>query len=204
MVSSSNLSRCLQGGILLSLLYASVATALTEFSADLNYYDRNDSVVATGRLYVTDDLSREERSQGERQEVRITNLFRGVTTLYDPATGEYQLTGEMEVVPRNPVRFCAETPLLACGYQQHEQIAGRSVERWGAELGFMGVNLKVIAWYDPELHYPLRVALESGGYQELSNVEVGRLPSALFTLPFGAVEVDRVVGVEIDYFSISP
>ena len=104
-------------------------------------------------------------------------------------------------MPRNPVRFCAEVPLLACGFQGNERIDGVETQRWGAEFGLGELGMSAVAWYDPQLQYPVRVELQGSGVRQLSNIEVERVPSALFSIPFNVRRVERVKGVEIDYFS---
>lgn len=201
---SRNRTQLWKGALLLSLLIPSVAAALTEFSADLTYYDRENRAVVSGRLYVTDDAIREERQRGGAEEVRIIDLFRGTTTVVDPQRSEFELRNEVLVLPRNPVQFCSEAPLLVCQFQQQEWIDGRSTERWAADLGFTGFNITVTAWYDPQIQYPVRVQLDSGGYLQLSGIESERQPSALFSLPFGSSRVPKVEGVEIENFSVWP
>ncbi len=181
-----------------------MVSALTEFSADLTYYDRENRAVASGRLYVSNDAIREERQRGEAREIRITDLFRSTTTVIDPLRSEFELRNEVLVLPRNPVQFCAEAPLLVCQFQQQEWVEGRQTERWAADLGFTGFNITVTAWYDPQIQYPVRVQLDSGGYMQLTAIEPGRQPSALFSLPFGSNRVARVEGIEIENFSVWP
>ncbi len=185
-------------------LLPAVAVALTEFSADLTYYDQRQQAVVTGRLYVSDTAIREERQRGGRAEVRITDLFRGTTSVLDPQLGEFQQRDEVVAVPRNPLQFCAEAPLLVCEFQQQESVDGRNTERWSADLGFAGFNIRVTAWYDPQIQYPVRLLLESGGSLQLSNIESGRQPSALFSLPFGSRRVPAVEGVRIEHFAVWP
>ncbi len=170
--------------------------ALAEFSADLIYYDADDQEVARGRLYVSDDAVREERSRGKEREVRITDHFRGVTTVIDPVRERYYQT-ERSALPRNPARFCEQMMLLECGYQKDEEIDGVAVERWGAELGLPGISLQLLAWYSPQLHYPVMVELEGSGRRRLSNIQLGRIPSSLFVIPFRAEPVEPFEGVKL-------
>ena len=190
--------------LLLSLLIPSQAIALTEFSANIHYYDQQQQAVASGRLYVTDDAIREERQRGSAEEVRITDLFRGTTTVLNPQSGEFELLEEVVAVPRNPHRFCSEAPLLVCQFQQQDWVDGRETERWTADLGFAGLNITVTAWYDPQIQYPVRLQLDNGGYLQLSNIEPGRQPSRLFSLPFGSKRVSTVEGVKLEQFSVWP
>ncbi len=174
------------------------AQALTEFSADLAYFDSDSQVVVTGRIYVTDDAIREERHKGEQREVRIVDLFRGITTVIDPVAGEYSQQ-EAFAIPRNPSLFCDEMQLFSCGYQFDEAVGGTVASRWGADFGIGEFSIGVTAWYDPDLQYPIRIEVDGGGIRQLSQVEVGRLPSSLFTIPFDVKRVDHVEGVRIEH-----
>jgi len=173
---------------LLSCGWGASAAALTEFSADIRYL--NDAVpTAEGRLYVSDHTIREERQNDKRREVRITDLYQGVLYVLDPQRGEYHQQ-QAYPVPRNPQAFCAEMMLAECGFQATEAQMGRQTERWAAELGFGELSFGVVAWYDPEIQYPVRIKLNSGIVQELSNIEQGRLSSALFSIPFHYRQVE--------------
>ena len=167
---------------LLTLGWGASATALTEFSADIRYL--NDAVpTVEGRLYVTDHAIREERKSEKGREIRITDLYRGVMYVLDPQQSEYHQQ-QAYPIPRNPQAFCAEMLLAECGFRATEGQMGRKTERWAAELGFGALNFGVVAWYDPEIQYPVRIELDSGIVQELGNIERDRLSSALFSIPF--------------------
>ncbi len=194
--------RALSG--LLTLFLCQGAAALTEFSADITYYDREMATLATGRIYVSDLAIREERQKGARREVRITDLFQGTTTILDPQRGEYQVLQELLVLPRNPLRFCADSPLLICEFERREQVDGRQTERWRAGFGVAGFDITITAWYDPLIQYPTRLQLERGEWMQLSNIEIGRLPSKWFSLPFDSSQVERVEGVGAGPFSVLP
>lgn len=178
--------------------------ALTEFSADITYQRAEQREPLHGRLYVTDDVIREERYQGQQQEIRIIDLFRGVTLRIDPHREEYQQQDEVLSLPRNPALFCAEMPLLACGFERVERIAERETERWSAEMGISGLSIEITAWYDPQIQYPLRLRLGNGDTLQLSNIEIGRLPSSLFTLPFHLRRVAELEQPQTGGFSIFP
>lgn len=169
----------------------SAAEALTEFSADVTYFDNHNTPLFTGRLFVGNDAVREERSSSDEKEVRITDLFRGVTYVLNPQAEEYHQE-EALPVPRNPARFCAEMMLLDCGLKSREEIGGRGTERWEAELGFGELSLGVIAWYDQNIQYPVRIELKDGASQQLSNIQIIRPSSALFSIPFNYRRVEQV------------
>lgn len=160
--------------------------------------------MANGRLYVTDDLIREDRQAEGREEIRITDLFRGTTTIFDPQLRQFQLQRETISLPRNPLQFCTETPLIYCSFEQQEVMLGRETERWGAEVGLGEWGLRLTAWYDPQIQYPLRLQLAESGSLELKNIQVARLPSSLFTLPFDAERVEKVQGVALAPFALWP
>ncbi len=162
-----------------------MAEALTEFSADLTYLDSHNRAIHTGRLFVSNDAVREERrgQDGSEAEIRITDLFRGVMYVLNPERGEYYQQ-EATPIPRDPASFCAEMALLLCGFQSEEELMGKWTERWGAEFGLGELSIGVVAWYDPEIQYPLRIELNRDSSMQLSNVETGRLSSSLFSIPF--------------------
>ncbi|MBT4329886.1 MAG: hypothetical protein HOD58_08165 [Gammaproteobacteria bacterium] len=192
---------------LLLTLFSASTLALTEFSADVTYLDAAQNHQRYGRLYVSDDAIREERYHEVDQkayEVKIIDLFRGVTLRADLQRGEYQQLNEVVTMPRNPAQFCAEAPLLSCGFQQRERLQQRVVERWAAELGFSSLSIEITAWYDPEIQYPVRLQMSDGETLQLSNVEVGRLPSATFSLPFDLRRVAKLEGIAVDNFSLWP
>ena len=102
---------------------------------------------------------------------------------------EYHQQGALPV-PRNPAEFCTEMALLLCGFQGDEELMGKRTERWGAEFGFGELSIGVVAWYDPDIQYPIRIKLNDR-VQQLSNVHKGRLSSALFSIPFSYRMVEQ-------------
>ncbi len=182
------------GATLLLLLFtaAPVVEALTEFSADISYFDSGKNQISAGQLFVSDRAIREERTTSQGKEIIITDLFYGTTYVLNPETGEYHEQDALPV-PRNPAQFCAEMPLLLCGFQREEELMGIKTERWGADLGFGELTIGVVAWYDPEIQYPIRVEFNEV-VQQLSNVRKGRVSSTLFSIPirYRMVERERV------------
>lgn len=169
------------------------AEALTEFSADVTYFDDHKSLHSSGRLFVSNDSIREERKSSDAEVIRITDMFRGVTYVLEPGSEEYYQQDAM-AVPRDPARFCAEMMLLDCGYRGEKKIDGRLTEHWGAELGFGDLSIGVSAWYDPTIQYPVRIELNDGASLQLSNIHIARPPSSLFSIPYNYRMVERVDG----------
>ncbi|HIJ23877.1 MAG TPA: hypothetical protein HPP65_02840 [Gammaproteobacteria bacterium] len=189
----------------MSILHLPVAVALTEFSAEVQYYNQQQKQLTIhGSLYVSDDVIREEFNRDGKVEVKITDLFRGTTSMLDLERKEYQRVAEVFTIPRNPAQFCAEMALLECGFKGYEEIEGVKTERWGADLGFGSLSVDVVAWYDPSIQYPLRIKLGNGNVLQLSRVEKRRIPSSLLSVPFGFNEVDQLKHPQGDYFSVWP
>ena len=203
MASSSNLARI--AGVAILLLGAlPVAEAMTEFSAEVDCFNQQGDPVMKGEIYVSDDVIREEVGGDSPVSIRITDLFRGVSYLLDTVRHEYQERQEVFTVPRNPSQFCAEMALMECGYQEREQVNGVETEHWRAELGFGSLTIGVDGWYDPKIQYPLRIQWGGGRQLKLSKVKVGRIPSALLSIPFDYQRVDSIEGSVAEYFSDWP
>ena len=74
-----------------------VAVALTEFSAEVQYYNQQQKQLTIhGSLYVSDDVIREEFNRDGKVEVKITDLFRGTTSMLDLERKEYQRVADVQ------------------------------------------------------------------------------------------------------------
>ncbi|MBC8519330.1 MAG: hypothetical protein H8D24_02850 [Gammaproteobacteria bacterium] len=163
---------------------------MTEFSADVTYFDDHKLLQSSGRIFVANDSIREERKSSDSEVIRITDMFRGIAYVLEPGSKEYYQQ-EALAVPRDPARFCAEMMLLECGYRGEKEIDGRVTEHWSAELGFGDLSIGVSAWYDPTIQYPVRIELNDGAALQLSNIQIARPPSSLFSIPYNYRMVEQ-------------
>lgn len=76
-----------------------------------------------------------------------------------------------------------------------ESVAGRRVEKW--EMTMFAPNeqpVRTYQWYDPELKLAVRQEMPGGVVQELTNIQIGPQPDALFQVPAGYTKVEPPQG----------
>jgi hypothetical protein len=72
-----------------------------------------------------------------------------------------------------------------------ESIAGGRVEKWEmTNTTPDGQPVQSMQWYDPELKHAVREEFPGGFVREMTNIQVGPQPDALFTIPPGYSKIE--------------
>jgi len=66
-----------------------------------------------------------------------------------------------------------------------ETVNGRSAEKWENTTTEQGNTQTTLVWFDPELNTAIRQQFPNGAVVELTNIQEGAQPAALFTIPAG-------------------
>lgn len=72
-----------------------------------------------------------------------------------------------------------------------DKIGGRDVEKWQMTMTMPNEQpIQTYQWYDPKLKLAVRQEMPGGFVQELTNIQIGPQPDALFEVPAGYTKVE--------------
>jgi hypothetical protein len=156
---------------------AHAESAGPEFSADLVQKGSN-VPASTGKLYVGEERSRMEMSQGGQEIVRITDRKRHLEWILFPKQHKYMEhpipAGPAQHGPASPAAAaedpCAGVSGVTCKKLGEETLDGRAAVKWEMEATHQGKTMKSTQWIDKARGVPLRQEYPNGQTVEMKYV----------------------------------
>jgi len=112
-----------------------------------------------------------------------------ITSSVDRKTYENDPSNNLDALfaaPDGPSGICASDPKVTCKKIGIETVAGRKAERWHVEgPNSSGGTDSGDVWYDPVLHFTVKLEDQSGSGYVAKEITTGTLADSLFTIPDG-------------------